>query len=176
MLRGVKTVFCSDILLDAVTKCRKNLKWTSKKYKTISTVIVKKADIRNFPFDGIQSWATEPDLGPALKEKPSKRDAEKILRFLKKNYDFLFKQLYEKSQKNARIAVIFPCINAKGKKIFMDKHYHGFEIVDLFKKIPKKFKDELKINRSNFILDEEREKGRSRTTIREFGVFRTLKK
>jgi len=176
ILRDVKTVFCSDISQQAVSQCRANLKWAVRKYGKKTTIIAKKAEIRDLPFEGIQSCATEPDLGPALKNRPFKSDAKQILMVVKKHYDFLFRKFYYAAQKDARIVVIFPCFNAKTGKVFMRKNYHGFKILDLFQRIPNRYKKELKIKKINFILDEEREKGKTRNTIREFGVFRVLKK
>ena len=126
-------------------------------------------------YSGIEAIATEPYLGPALKEKPNSKDAKKIASFLETLYKPFFNSAYKILKPGARIAIALPVFNAYGRKIYVDKFYPGFKVVHPYDKIPKKYKDELKLT-IPFIIDEQREKKKLRNVMREFCVYEVVKK
>jgi len=171
---GIKNIYISDVNKEVVKKAKKNLKWAQQEYEKIS-VHAKVMDARNLDYKGIEAIATEPDLGPALKEKPNKRDAEKISKYVEKLYKQFFNSAYKILKKDARIAIIFPVFNTKGGKVFINKFFPGFEVIYPFDSIPKTYKESLKLT-NPFIIDEQREKGKLRNVIREFCIYKVKKK
>ena len=170
---GIKNIYISDISKETIKKAKRNLKWTQKEYGKIS-IHAKTMDARNMDYEGIEAIATEPDLGPALKEKPNKGDAEKIAKYVEKLYKQFFNSAYKVLKKEGKIAIIFPMFNSKGGKVFLNKFFPGFELVYPFDSIPKEYKKSLKLT-NPFIIDEQREKGKLRNVIREFCVYKIKK-
>ncbi len=171
---GIKNIYISDIDKKVLSKAKSNLKWAQKEYGKIS-VHAKAMDARNMDYRGIEAIATEPYLGPALKEKPSKRDAEKIAKHLEDLYRKFFNSAYDVLKKDGKVAIVFPVFNAKRSKVFVNKFFPGFEVVYPFDSIPKRYRESLKLT-NPFITDEEREKGKVRNVIREFCVYKVKKK
>ena len=171
---GIKNIYISDIDKKVLSKAKSNLKWVQKHYGKVS-IHAKPMDARNMNYEGIEAIATEPNLGPALKEKPSKRDAEKIAKYVEETYRKFFNSAYKVLKKNGKVAIVFPVFNAKKSKVFVNKFFPGFEVIYPFDSIPKKYRESLKLT-NPFITDEEREKGKVRNVIREFCVYKVKKK
>ncbi len=171
---GIKNIYISDINKEVLKKAKINLKWAQKEYGKIS-VHAKVIDARKMGYKGIEAIATEPDLGPALKEKPGKQDAKKIAKYLEEFYKQFFNSAYKVLKKEGKIAIVFPVFNSRGGKVFLSKFFPGFEVVYPFDSIPENYRKSLKLT-NPFITDEEREKGKTRNVIREFCVYKVKKK
>ena len=135
--------------------------------------MVQACDARNlgqhYQKGSIEAIATEPDLGPVLKYRVPKKDAQKIIRYLTSLYKSFFNSARSILRPGDRIAMVFPCINSRDGKVFVDKHFQGFRLVEPFHAIPGGYRKHLKMRR--MIVDEEREKGKTRVTAREFAIF-----
>jgi tRNA G10 N-methylase Trm11 len=172
LLAGIPKIYLSDVDKRAVDWTRKNMEWSQKTLKRKSAVTVVALDARNLSFRGVEAIATEPDLGPKLRYRPSKSDAEQITSYLTDLYHAFFRSAYNVLKDNGRIAITLPCINSKGGKIFVNKYIRDYRPVGLFDKIPKDYRDYLNVR--NYVLDEEREEGKARVVVREFCVYRKV--
>ncbi|MBS3060114.1 MAG: hypothetical protein J4432_01250 [DPANN group archaeon] len=178
----VDRIYLSDNDKNIVKDARRNMEWVKKRTNASATAKTKfetkPIDARvlheAFPENSMQSVATEPDLGPKMRFRPDKSDAQKILSYLHHTYQKFFQNVHKIMKPGALVAIVFPAINSKAGKVFMNKKYEGFRFTDLYDGIPQHYRDELKLHK-NFVLDEEREKGKSRVTIREFAVYRVKK-
>lgn len=170
LLRGVKTVYLSDIDKNCVAATQKNMRWLGKK-----TAIVQRCDARKLQerYAGISAIATEPELGPKLRRRPSKSDAEKIVKYLAPLYIEFFKSAAHVLKKGSRVAIVLPCINSVRGKVFMKKYFPRFQLIDPFSSVPAQFREYLGIKRRT-VLDEEREIGKERIIGREFCVYEFL--
>jgi tRNA G10 N-methylase Trm11 len=169
LLRGVGKVYLSDNDAKCVEWARKNMEWLRRRYRFRQEVVVERADARELRRP-VEAIATEPDLGPRLKERVGYADARKIIDYLTDLYIAFFRSAYRVLPPGGRVAIALPCIGSSRGRVFVEKRFPGFTNLDLFEKVPRQYKDYLGIRRG--LLDEEREQGRSRTTAREFCVFR----
>jgi tRNA G10 N-methylase Trm11 len=171
-LLGVPEVYLSDIDKKIIEGCKKNMDWTKKTYKTFSKVSIKPCDAKQVGscYRNIEAIATEPDLGPMLNEPIGMSDAEKIINYLSVLYGNFFLSAQNCLAKGGRVAIVLPCLQSKKRRVFTQKRFPGFRAIDMLRAIPEEYKDFLGI-KTWTVLDEEREPGKKRITIREFCVF-----
>ncbi len=176
MLLGVKKILMSDNDSLRVKEAKKNLSWVKEKYGLNVEFEVKTCDARKlekcYKKESIEAIATEPDFGPLLKESIPKKDAEEIISYLTSLYKEFFNSAYRIIKKEGLIAITLPCISFGKGRVYVDKRFKGFRLVDLFEDLPKEKKKKLR----KTVVDEEREKGRKRIIAREFCVFKPIKK
>jgi len=105
-----------DIDHKSVESAKKNLRFIEKKYKTKATYKVIQGDSRQLSkiikeADGI---ATEPYLGPYLKQKPSLKEAQKTMAELEEIYESMLKEA--KKTVKGKIAIIVPRFSISQRK------------------------------------------------------------
>jgi tRNA G10 N-methylase Trm11 len=171
LLSGIGKIYLSDIDKKAVAATKTNLDWAKRAFKKKASVVVETKDARKLS-GSVEAIATEPDLGPKLKYRIKEADAKQIVEYLTALYRAFFKSAHEVLPVNGRVAIVLPCINSTSGKVFVNKRYDGFEMVDLFEKIPQIYREYLKMRST--ILDEEREEGKARVVVREFCVYRKV--
>jgi len=167
LLIDVPKIFLSDIDKTAVEMTKRNMEWARKTFKKRGSVTIETRDARSLS-GHVEAIATEPELGPKLQYRINKPDAEQIVRYLTDLYRSFFRSAHTVVQN--RIAIVLPCINSKTGKVFMNKRFDGYRPVDLFAGIPEHYRRYLKIRK--YVLDEEREEGKTRVVVREFCVYR----
>ena len=101
----------------------------------------------------VEAIATEPDLGPKLQHRTSKADSGQIIWYLTGLYRAFFSSARNVLPDNGRLAIVLPCINSKSGKIFVNKYFNDYRPVDLFKDIPEKYKDYLKIRKTIAVIN-----------------------
>ena len=109
-----------------VEKCIKNLKWIKKQHDLKSDFGVLQGDSRklSYLFKSADAIVTEPYLGPFLKKKPSKEEAEKIVKDLEKIYSGFFKEA--RKVLKGKMVIVFPRFLIENKEIKISQ--------DVFKK------------------------------------------
>lgn len=133
--------------IDASTarKARENLEWYSKKYVCSNSWKIINGNAtelsRFLGKGGFDAVATEPYLGPLLKELPSEEQARNTIKVLEEMYEKFFREL-RKSMNTGRIAaVIFPVIPSRnGKRFVVNENVfrkNGFEIINPLKEVKK---------------------------------------
>lgn len=170
--KGIPEIFLGDCDKGVLKDARKNMSWAKRHYRSSAKVVLEHLDARRVgdKLFGIRAIATEPDLGPTLRKKAKRSDAEDIIRYLEPMYEKFMASAFHALEAGSRIAITLPCINAYGGKVFAEKQFRGYSLVDPFAAIPGKYREFLKLH-GRTILDEEREKGVVRNTIREFCVY-----
>jgi len=169
ILVGIPKIYMSDVDKRAVEWTKKNMDWVKKTYKKKASVTVKSIDARQIT-GHFEAIATEPDLGPRLQFRIAESDAKQIIHYLTDLYRQFFDAALKVLKSGGRMAIVLPCLNSKTGKVFVNKRFEGYRPIDLFEKIPREYRDYLKIR--NFVVDEEREVGKTRVVAREFCVYR----
>ena len=172
LLSGIERIYLSDIDKKAVEWTKKNVEWAKKAFRKKANVATKAADARDLKDISVEAIATEPDLGPKLQYRINKADAEQIMGYLTNLYRAFFRSAMRVLKREGRVAIVLPCINSKTGKVFVNKKFDGYRMVDLFERIPEEYRRYLKMRST--ILDEEREEGKTRVVVREFCVYRKV--
>ncbi|MBI4214628.1 hypothetical protein HY546_01405 [archaeon] len=174
-LAGVKDVLGSDIDSNAIRAAHKNMEWSKKTFNFDSRFSLKQCDARQLEkcWKNADCIATEPALGPRLETPPSRSDAEQIIRVISRLYYKFFSSARNVLSRNGRIVIVLPAINAKKRKVFVEKKFPGFRPVFPFIGIPNEYRDYLGL-KSPFMVDEEREPGKKRVVAREFCIFEKI--
>ncbi len=130
-----------DINRWCVDAARTNLKWLAEEYSLADVDFsVVQGDAKNIRYkirDEIDCIATEPDLGPALKEIPTSPYAEKILTNLKPLFEGFLSEAHEVLKVGGYLALVTPYIKTRsGKAATMGiqeiARKIGFEVVQPF--------------------------------------------
>lgn len=121
---------------------------------------------------GFRSAACVLPAGPNVRERIPKKDAEDILRFVRKEQKIIFEDVASHCADGATFACVFPVFNSFSGKVFAGKYFDGVRMVDPFERIPDEYKKYLKIERK-MIVDEE--PGRRYARLREFCVYEVKK-
>jgi tRNA G10 N-methylase Trm11 len=108
---------------ECIDSCKENLKWLSKEYSLNLSDLDKKilqGDAKllsqYFKEDSIDCVATEPYLGPPLREKPSVEEAGKILNEIKGLYEKTLSEMYKVLKRGKKVAMISPRIRITESK------------------------------------------------------------
>ncbi|MBU1120461.1 MAG: RsmD family RNA methyltransferase [archaeon] len=168
---GLNTI---GVEIDSSTakKARENLGWYSNKYvcnnswKIINGNATQLSKLLNKgDFDTV---ATEPYLGPLMKELPSEEQARRTIKALEEMYEKFFRELRKLMKEGRIVSIIFPVIpSKKGKKFAVSENVfrkNGFEIINPLKEVkrnavPLVYKDEKnRIERLIYVL---RNKGKN---------------
>ncbi len=161
MQRGINSAGV-DTDKEAVGKAKKNLEWFKKKFGCRAEWKVMEGDAGKV--HGLvreaDAAATEPFLGPFIKETPSRKDAEKTAGELESLYSKFFESLEKVLKEKGRAAVILPCIPLREGGFFCVKENvfreNGFTDVSLKgagKIFPVELKEESKIKRNVYLLE-----------------------
>lgn len=147
ILMGYKNIIGSDISAKAIKDSDGNMEWLKQNYQ-IPTANYKlmNVDVRkiseNIKQNSIQGIATEPYLGSTSQRDNRKKAGDDSVGELVKLYTDSFRELKKVLQKDARLVIIFPAINERGKlrylNILEEVKRTGFEIIDF---VPDKLKD-----------------------------------
>ena len=133
-----------DINRWCVEASRRNLDWATREYSVEDAdyVVVQgdARDLRRKIRDEIDCIATEPDLGPALREVPTTPYAEKILEDLKPLFEGFLSEAYAVLRENGYLVLVTPFIKTRsGKPVTMNigemAQSVGFEPVKPFEKV-----------------------------------------
>ena len=108
----IKKINCYglDKDLDAIESARKNLKWMEQRYELQASYKLVNADSRKAPNIKIDGVATEPDLGELVRDKPSDRKAQEILKGFETLFIAVLKRIAEIKKPGAKIATTMPFI------------------------------------------------------------------
>ncbi|NYZ79815.1 hypothetical protein H0N95_01025 [Candidatus Micrarchaeota archaeon] len=117
---------------------------------------------------GFHSAACVLPAGPDVRERIPKKDAEDILRFVRKEQKATFERVVSHCPDGATFACVFPVFNSFSGKIFAGKYFDGVRMVDPFERIPDEYRKYFKIERK-MTVDEE--PGRRYVKLREFCVY-----
>ncbi|MCS7134904.1 MAG: DNA methyltransferase [Candidatus Aenigmarchaeota archaeon] len=111
LIMGIK-----PIGIDKDNKCvqwsKENIEWIRKIYSITSNADIFEGDATKlseyFENESIDCIVTEPYLGPPLKFKPTKKEAEEIIKNLEKMYAEFLCQSYNILKRNAKVSIVFP--------------------------------------------------------------------
>ena len=132
-----------DINRWCVDASKRNLDWVTREYfLEDADFLVMQGDARNLRHkirDEIDCIATEPDLGPALREVPTTPYAEKILESLKTLYNDFLLEAYAILRENGFLVLVTPYVKTRsGKPVTMNilelAQSVGFDAVKPFDK------------------------------------------
>jgi tRNA G10 N-methylase Trm11 len=133
-----------DINRWCVEAAERNLKWLKSEYSLENTEYrVLQGDVRRLSqkigWEQVDCIATEPDLGPALRQVPTTSYAQRITEKLEPLYYDLLEEAYKVLKKKGRLVVVAPYIKTRsGKPVTMKIEKKaveiGFEKVCPFKK------------------------------------------
>jgi tRNA G10 N-methylase Trm11 len=108
---------------ECIESCKENLKWLSNEYSLGLSDIDKKimkGDTKRlseyFKEDSVDCIATEPYLGPPLRNKPTIEEAKKILEEIRVLYEKALAEMYKVIKHGKKIAVISPRIRITESK------------------------------------------------------------
>jgi tRNA G10 N-methylase Trm11 len=143
LLTGSKVIGV-DINPWCIKASERNLEWLSNNYQ------IDKPDFRviqgniqklskKIGYEEIDCIATEPDLGPALRQVPTNPYAQKIINKLDSLYNFFLQEAYKVLKKNGRCVFVTPYLRTRsGKAVTMNidekAEKAGFTRVFPFKK------------------------------------------
>lgn len=144
---------------ETVGKCIKNLKWIKKQHNLKSAFEVLQGDSRklSYFFKSADAIVTEPYLGPFLKKKPSKEEAEKIAKDLEKIYSDFFKEA--RKILKGKITIVFPRFLTENKEIKISQNTFkkaGFDILSVSEEIKLPIKYDVeggKLQREIYVLN-----------------------
>ena len=130
-----------DVSSEKVDSARKNLEWLKSQYRINNKYRLSIGDARflsrilRYKVDAI---ATEPYLGPLVKEKLSIKEAEKRIDELTQLYKIFFEEAYKILNSNGFLAIILPYFFVKNQKINIDinKVKGKFKIYNIDNLIP----------------------------------------
>jgi len=142
ILNGINIIGL-DIDENCIRGSKENLRWLSTEYNLNLNIDdkVKQGDARRlseyFQRNSIDAIATEPYLGPPLKNKPKESEAYKIFEDIEDLYEESLREMYIVLKPKKRIAIVSPCIRiSKTRDVKFDFHSIvrkvGFKIVDSF--------------------------------------------
>lgn len=111
-----------DINPWCIEASERNLKWLIKNYEIKKPEFrVMQGDIQDLSkkigYEKIDCVATEPDLGPALRQVPTKAYAEKIIKKLDRLYYFFLRETYKVLKKNCRCVFVTPYLKTRSGSI-----------------------------------------------------------
>jgi tRNA G10 N-methylase Trm11 len=114
-----------DINRWCVESAKRNLDWTSREYSiTDADYVVLQGDVRKLASkigNDVDCIATEPDLGPALREVPTTSYAQKIIENLQPLFEDFLGESYEIMRPGAHLAVVTPFVKTRsGKPVTMN--------------------------------------------------------
>jgi tRNA G10 N-methylase Trm11 len=107
-----------DINPWCIKASERNLEWLSKNYEIEKPEFrVIKGNIQELSkkigHKKVDCVATEPDLGPALRQVPTRAYAEKIIKKLDRLYYFFLKETYKVLKKNCRCVFVTPYLKTR---------------------------------------------------------------
>jgi tRNA G10 N-methylase Trm11 len=109
-----------DINRWCVESAKRNLDWTSREYSVADAdYVVLQGDVRKLASkigNDIDCIATEPDLGPALREVPTTTYAQKIIENLQPLFEDFLGESYEIMRPGAYLAVVTPFVKTRSNK------------------------------------------------------------
>jgi len=109
-----------DINRWCVESAKRNLDWTSREYSVAAAdYVVLQGDVRKLASkigNDIECIATEPDLGPALREVPTTPYAQKIIENLQPLFEDFLGESYEIMRPGAYLAVVTPFVKTRSSK------------------------------------------------------------
>jgi tRNA G10 N-methylase Trm11 len=153
----LKKINCYGLDKDssAIESARKNLRWIEQRYELESTYKLTVADSRRAPnirFDGI---ATEPDLGMLVRNKPSNKQAQEILKGFETLITAVLKRMNEMKKPGAKLALTMPFIRDYSVDLNSICQKSGLKISNLEGvNFPiKEFRDEQFIGREIVVLE-----------------------
>lgn len=132
-----------DINRWCVNAARSNLKWVSTEYSLKNPEFtVLQGDSRRLTMkirEGVDCIATEPDLGPALRQIPTEPYAAKLIDQLVPLFEDFLQEAYEVLNQNGYLAIVTPYVKTRsGKPVRMNIQdigtRAGFEPVMLYQK------------------------------------------
>ncbi len=171
VVNGVQDIMASDSNRKAVEATRANLEWAKRKYKSNASFRVEQCNARRVheKFSGVMSIATEPELGPPLREPITRQDAEGIQKYLHRTYSAFLDSAWKAMDDKGTIAIVLPAIRTRrGRLVRQALRHRGFRVKNLWQAVPKGLR---KRWMKRTILDEEREPGVLRVVVREFCVL-----
>jgi tRNA G10 N-methylase Trm11 len=141
LLEGAATIGI-DVNSWCVKAAEENLVWTAKEYKLQSVDFrVLQGDVKRIDekvgLEAVDCIVSEPDLGPALKQFPTKSYAQKIIEKLEPLFREFIEQAYRVLMINGRLVFVTPCIKTRsGQLVLMsiDKTMNdvGFKRINTF--------------------------------------------
>ncbi len=119
------TVIGLDINRWCVDAAKRNLDWIAYEYSLQDAQFtVVQGDVRDMPpkiHRGIDCIATEPDLGPALRELPTVEYAQEIIDHLNPLFEGFLSESFQVLREGGRLAVVTPYIKVRlGKPVRME--------------------------------------------------------
>ena len=108
----IKKINCYglDKDLDAIESARKNLRWMEQRYELDASYKLVNVDSRKAPNIKVDGVATEPDLGELVRDKPSDKKAQEILKGFETLFVAVLKRIREIKKPGAKIAATMPFI------------------------------------------------------------------
>lgn len=108
----IKKINCYGLDKDkeAIESCRKNLRWMEQRYELQANYKLVNVDSRKAPNIRVDGVATEPDLGELVRDKPSDRKAQEILKGFETLFIAVLKRVSEIKKPGAKIATTMPFI------------------------------------------------------------------
>jgi tRNA G10 N-methylase Trm11 len=142
ILNGINIIGL-DIDENCIRGSKENLRWLSTEYNLNLNIDdkVKQGDARRlseyFQRNSIDAIATEPYLGPPLKNKPKESEAYKIFEDIENLYEESLREMYIVLKPKKRIAIVSPCIRiSKTRDVKFDfqsiVRKVGFKMVNSF--------------------------------------------
>lgn len=139
----------------AIEDARKNLRWIEQRYELESSYKLVAVDSRKAPnirFDGV---ATEPDLGMLVRNKPSNKQAQEILKGFETLITAVLRRMREIKKPGAKLALTMPFIRDYSVDLNTICQKAGLKIVELEGvEFPiKEYRDEQYIGREIVVLE-----------------------
>jgi len=150
-----------DIEKSSVDASKKNLEWLKNNYKITNSYNLINADSRHLSnyIKEIDGVATEPYLGPLLKQKVTENEAKKLKVEIEELYFRVLKEIKGVLKRDGKISIVVPVFKTKKGKIFLNMdgilRQLNFKIINLDNiNLPLNyFLKESKIDRQIYILE-----------------------
>jgi tRNA G10 N-methylase Trm11 len=161
---GIKNMYLRDDDKKNIPKIRANITHFQKKIKSRTNFRIERT------IDGMfNAIATVLPAGPKTERKIPRRDVQRIFRYLERENIKFFAEAKSYLKKDGLLVAVFPVFNSKEGKVFTDKFFKGYYMVDPFVEIPEDIKEIYKLSRK-MLVDEEPE--RRYVKLDEYCIYR----
>ncbi|MEW6063373.1 MAG: DNA methyltransferase [Nanoarchaeota archaeon] len=121
LLNGINIIGI-DIEKSSIDASKNNLEWLKNNYKTNTNYELINADSRELSkfIKEVDAVATEPYLGPLIKQRLTENEANKLKEELESLYFGVLKEIKKVLKKQGRISIVVPVFKTKKGRIFLN--------------------------------------------------------